>query len=70
MFPCIIFTRNLTSKKCTKPYPLINDIEFYRDLFSFVKEESTDPYISLKKLDKDMGPKKEMVHSKKPQGQN
>jgi hypothetical protein len=56
MFPCIIFTKSLTSKKCTKPYPIINDIQFYRDLFSFIKEESTNPDITLEQLDKDMGP--------------
>ncbi len=55
MFPCIIFTKSLTSKKCTKPYPLINDVQFYRDLFSYIKEKSEDPDITLEELDEDLG---------------
>jgi hypothetical protein len=56
MFPCIIFTKSLISKESTKPYPIINDIQFYRDLFSYIKEKSEDPNITLEELDEDMGP--------------
>jgi hypothetical protein len=55
MFPCIIFLKDLKSKECSKPYPLINDKRFYRSLFSLIKNLSKDPDFKIEKLDDEMG---------------
>ena len=54
MFPCIIFLKSLKSQNCSKPYPLINDEDFYKDLFGIVSQASNDTNITIEKLDKEL----------------
>ena len=55
MFPCIVFLKDLNSKECSKPYPLINDGRFYRSLLSLIKKLSEDPDFKIENLDGEMG---------------
>ena len=53
MFPTIIFLDDLNSKKFIQ-YPLINDKDFYRELFAIVNYVADDPQNVLEKLVREM----------------